>query len=1416
MSTKNQYLTDILELTTEKFPNRTAIRDKYSNYSYKELHDNSIRIAKNLKLHGVKLNDQVALLTRKDTLSIMCFWGIIYSGGIPVLLDENEGLIVNKNKIDSFHPSHILLNEIDKAEVKGWGDFKILKSSELTDTEDSLEKDRLDERAEICYMTTTSGTTGTPKVIQVTHKNVIHYTKNFYKILDTNDQLNSAHVTNFSTDLGHTNILMSLISGGMLRILNSDESKDPELFKTIIEEEDINFLKTTPSHINAIIPFFSSHNKINVNYIVLGGEKLPWTLVDAIRNKIVFKNIYNHYGPSETTVGALVYKISDVIDSSESVPIGSPIGEGDVYLVNEKNHIGELYIEGPGVSMGYYNNKVDTKSKFFFNKKSNKYGYKTGDICKKLVNGTFIFLNRNDNQVKIRGHRVELDEIEQIINKHPKVEYAVLNTYRNDNENVIESYVKPNTGNGISMEDLYYWLKEQLPSYKIPEHIYIGDSCPYTGNGKIDFKTLRRKTKLRNRGNSSETVDWNSWEDSVKYCWEEALGVIYEDQHFFESGGNSLNAIKLIGKLQMNGYNVNLFDLNNNPLFSEFISLKREKREEIEKEENTIGGQNLTSSQFQFFKCNQKNLDQYSQTVLLEVKGELDTNTLALAIEETINSHSELSLKFIKISEDVYTEESNASNPPLSVYQLNKKLSVTNQITKITQEILSTISVSSGITFRVGLIKGELKEQNYLFLACHHLIIDAISWDLILNKILSSYEDISKGKQKGTKKETIRNQFYKKLLIENRLPSLHYPKGLSEKIKKLPFIQSKKQSELSVVTISLDDKLSMVLKNLKKTKNSLERINEILLRCFVDTLFDFYTLEELSMDIEFYGRPQVNKTVDLSSSVSWWSTTFPVDFNQENKAAEKIKTLVDEVSVFANNINAHPDIYTSYKKLKSDVRFNYLGEFPEYYGNSSFNLYPSSISSYSTRNEDSNREYKLFFTSRFIDNNFVADIQYCKSAVSDSDAYTIANNFIKKLTQKPFFKDISDIDNSINIHRSNVPSIGKSLYRTPKQNFKGRSVKNIFLTGATGYLGAYLLRELLIEGVHVFCLVRSYDRESAYQKLNSILEHYFPEEDLSKRSNITLVLGDLSENYFGLDFNSYTDLCDSVDSIVHCAADINLTKSYKDLHRSNIFGTEQIIKLAHTGIKKTLHYVSTLAVSGISSRDSSEFSEKTFDIGQSFLSGYEKSKFDAEKLVRNALDKGLECKIYRVGHIAANSVTGKFQKNAGENRIIQLLEGMMILGKIPVSYNEKVSFSHVDVVSKMMSNVVTGRINTDLNCIHLENTAYYSIRELLPILKKMGYAVKIVNDEEFKSAVLAFKGSIYENERIDMFKIWINRYISQKRNIEYLSTESNDLFGNYGLVFPELKDDWLISLIIEELFNNKAKASKNLNLVEVD
>jgi amino acid adenylation domain-containing protein len=434
----------------------------------------------------------------------------------------------------------------------------------------------------LAYILFTSGSTGVPKGVAVTHGNAVHYTRAISRVLadipatqagdglSALDGLRFGMASTLAADLGNTSLLPALASGGTLHVLSKDVTTDPARFAEYTGVHQFDVLKITPNHIAALSSGKSGSALAAVlpkRWLVVGGEALrpdvARTLVSAGACRVL-----NHYGPTETTVGVLTYEVTPESlaaadgHGAQTVPIGRPLSNTRAYVVSARGQEqpiaipGELWIGGSGVASGYFRRPELTAERFVDFRGDRV--YRTGDRVRRLDDGSIEFLGRADDQVKVRGFRVELGEIEQVLRGHPGVAQGVvvLRSESDGDARLVAYAVPKGAGYAVSHSDrptsekLSEWIAAQLPDYMVPSTVVLIDAIPLTPNGKVDTARLPAADGVQEKvdryvapATATETQLATIWMEVLK---KERVG---RTDNFLDLGGHSLLAIRVLGKI---------------------------------------------------------------------------------------------------------------------------------------------------------------------------------------------------------------------------------------------------------------------------------------------------------------------------------------------------------------------------------------------------------------------------------------------------------------------------------------------------------------------------------------------------------------------------------------------------------------------------------------------------------------------------------------------------------------------------------------------------------------------------------------------------------------------------------------------------------------------------------------------------
>ena len=406
------------------------------------------------------------------------------------------------------------------------------------------------------YIIFTSGSTGTPKGVAVSQASLVNYTfavaDRLELPLDGTPPLSYATVSTLGADLGHTAIFPALVSGGTLHVVPEAVATDGARFADYMRREEIDVLKITPSHLRAVLAA-GGPGALPRRLLVLGGEASTWELVDEILAAGSCR-VANHYGPTETTVGCCAWLVPTdggrTQRSGASVPIGRPLGNVTAHVVDSHGSAvpvgvaGELQIGGAGLALGYVGQPELTAERFITGRNGIGRVYCTGDRVRRLATGELEFLGRADGQVKVRGYRVELGEIEGVLGRVPGVAGVAVVL---EGETLV-AFATPATA---AVDELLAHARHELPDYMVPARIVTLGSLPLTANGKLDRRALSALDDGAAAPAPSRVAPATPTERTVADIWGDVLkrDGIGATENFFELGGHSLMAIRVLGRV---------------------------------------------------------------------------------------------------------------------------------------------------------------------------------------------------------------------------------------------------------------------------------------------------------------------------------------------------------------------------------------------------------------------------------------------------------------------------------------------------------------------------------------------------------------------------------------------------------------------------------------------------------------------------------------------------------------------------------------------------------------------------------------------------------------------------------------------------------------------------------------------------
>jgi amino acid adenylation domain-containing protein len=758
-------------------PDAPALVAGEERLSYSELNRRANSIAHLLLELGIAPGDAVGLCLERSADLVAAMLGILKAGGAYVPLHPD-------------HPADRLLAQLESAGARlSIAETRLERfAGTLLSLEDQGERlaklpdtdpDPVVGADDTAYILFTSGSTGTPKGVAVTHRNLVNYTAHMIEALGedgTTSGLDFGSVSAVSTDLGNTAIFPALAGGGCLHLIATDVATDGAAFAAYMAGRPLDVLKITPSHLGSLLDA-AAGEPILPRLLVLGGEVLSWDLAQRV-GSTGGRRVINHYGPTEATIGCCTYEVE--LDRprppAATVPIGRPISNVTAYVLDALMEpapvgvAGELYIGGAGIARGYIDQAEQTAAVFVadpFSADPDARLYRTGDLARRLPDGSLEFLGRADEQVKIRGYRVEPAEVQAVLVREAGVrQAAVLATGEGESRRLV-AYVVAHEGE-VSPGSLQQALAQTLPAYMVPSQIAMLDALPLTQNGKLDRASL---PSLDAPLVTARTEPLTELEAQLAVVWAELLECeVGPDDDFFEAGGHSLLAIRLIARIRNDlGIKLTLKALIEAPTIGKLASRIEDIRGTAPapadvppsappgpaKPAPTVprvpreGPLRCSFAQEQLWLVDQltPGSSAYNFSWPIRLEGRLDTDALGKAVAEIVRRHEALRTRFVATDGQPMQIVEKTSAASLELMDLTGEPDPSAEgWRRIEEQTARPFDLARGPLLRALLMR--LGEQDHILLiVVHHIVFDGVSKVVLYEELGKCYEAFAAGRE---------------------------------------------------------------------------------------------------------------------------------------------------------------------------------------------------------------------------------------------------------------------------------------------------------------------------------------------------------------------------------------------------------------------------------------------------------------------------------------------------------------------------------------------------------------------------------------------------------------------------------------------------------------------------------------------
>ncbi|BAO92290.1 non-ribosomal peptide synthetase [Caballeronia cordobensis] len=738
---------DILALIAQHAsatPHRIALADASTQMTFAELDDASNRIALALRHRGARAEHAVAVCIERSARFVVALIGAMKAGAYAAPLDPSMPQARLDAAIEACGARLALVATADGNAPRSLGNALLLDTDTLAhDTSlANAAMPRVQPAPEqTAYVIFTSGSTGAPKGVAVPHRALADYVQGMLDELAFAPGASMAMVSTVAADLGHTTLFGALCSGRTLHLLPARCAFDPDLFAAEMRAREVGVLKIVPSHLHALLEAQQSADVLPSHALVTGGETLPWALVDRVKALKPACRVINHYGPTEATVGAIACEASafaGIERNAQGVPIGRPLPNACAYVFDAlgarvpPGGIGELYLGGPGVARGYLGRAAATAERFVPHPFAHgERLYRTGDRVRLFADGHIAFLGRLDDQVKIRGYRVEPGEVSAALRAIEGVTQAETLPVERDGRLQLATFATGSVKDEAVLRDA---LAARLPDYMIPASILVLDALPVTANGKIDRAALREIAMKPAEATASGDAPQGETEAAIASVWMDVLKAkqIGRDDNFFELGGDSILVLQVIARLRKRGLRATPKQIFDNATVAQLAQVVKPIDAKAPAPTVNEAADTLTPAQLRFFALDIPQRGHWNQSIEFDAHASFDLDAFARAFDALLTHHEIFRQRFENGRMVLASKAFDAL--PLAAVTANDDADALAQFDAIQR----TLDLSRGplaCALAASLPDGRTK----LYLAIHHLIVDGVSWRILLDDLQSAY-----------------------------------------------------------------------------------------------------------------------------------------------------------------------------------------------------------------------------------------------------------------------------------------------------------------------------------------------------------------------------------------------------------------------------------------------------------------------------------------------------------------------------------------------------------------------------------------------------------------------------------------------------------------------------------------------------
>ncbi len=935
-------------------PEEEALADARQCWTYGELDREANQLAHRLLRMGVGPEQPVALRLERSAAFVLAMLGVWKAGGCYLPLDPALPAARAREMLAGAGVS-LLVVEPGAAVDDLAAPERVLELDPRALSPLPSHRPEVPLHPEgLAYVLFTSGSTGRPKGVAVEHRQVSHYLAGLLRRIPASPGLTYATVSTFAADLGNSVIFPSLATGGRLRVVEQELVGNALALGELFERWPIDVLKIVPSHLEALLAGGEAAQILPRRVLILGGEAASPALLEKLREAPAALRILNHYGPTETTVGVVTHPISAGQD--HPVPLGLPFEGCLIRLADAGLRLvppevpGEILIGGGQLARGYLGKGAWTAERWIPDAAAEDPGrrlYRSGDLGCLAPSGELEFLGRIDHQVKVRGFRIELGEVESALRRHPQVAECVATLWGGGREGRLVAYVTLRSPGGVSAADLRAALSLELPEHMLPASVEILETMPLDSNGKI----ARRALPEPGSGEASYVPPRNPVEERLAAIWTQVLGVekVGVDDNFFERGGDSILVIQAVARAGRAGLRLTPKQFFDHQTIAELATLVEDSEPRGEREEAS-GEVPLTPIVHWFFEQEFASPEHWNWALLQEVLEPLDPAHLEAVLARVLEQHDLLRSRFEPGHEGwVHRVEAIPGDPPF--HQVDLSALVEGDRGQVVEAVAAraqrSLNLDTGPLLRLLHCGMGTGRPARLLMVVHHLVIDGVSWRVLLEDLRAALGQLRRGEEISLPAKTSPYRHWaRRLRDEVRAGAFDgelelWREILGSRVDPLPEDgpggANTVASERTVQRTLDREQTEALLREVPKAYRT--QVGDALLAALGRTLWGWTGQGRHRIELEGHGREDLFDDVDISRTVGWFTSHYPVllDVEPEEDPGGDLRRVKETLRRIPRHgigfgLLRLPSAREAAAELPSvgsgpELSFNYLGQF---------------------------------------------------------------------------------------------------------------------------------------------------------------------------------------------------------------------------------------------------------------------------------------------------------------------------------------------------------------------------------------------------------------------------------------------------------------------------------------------------------